>query len=278
MTANITGTAYFFDRSRDRMTALNAAADQLQTQISTGKKLTDPAQDPAGWQRLQTLVQAKADAGSYSSNIEFARAVLQQTDSTLASVQTGLQRAGELALQANSGTLSADNRAIIADQLDAIVADLTALGNTKDPRGQALFDGSAAPIPVADGIAVLANEDKTRVFGNVLSAITAFTAQLRSGNSSTVATDAATAITAINAATANVGSVQGAVGARAARVELVADNADKVADVTESQRKSIEDTDLTAAITDLQRTMTVLQATQASFSKLTQLSLFDYLR
>ena len=35
---------------------------------------------------------------------------------------------------------------------------------------------------------------------------------------------------------------------------------------------------MTATITELQKTLTVLQATQASFSKLTQLSLFNYLR
>lgn len=273
---NITGTSYFFDRGRDRMTALNATADQLQAQISIGKRLTDPSQDSAAWQRLQGLVQAKADSGAYSANIDFARAVLEQTDATLGSIQTGLQRAGELALQANNGALSVQNRAVIADQLDALVADLTALGNTTDPRGLALFDANARPIPVADGIAVLANEDKTRVFGNVLTAITTFAGALRSSTS--IASDAATAIAAINAGTANVANVQGTVGARAARVELVADNAAKAADLTEVQRKSVEDTDLTAAITDLQRTMTVLQATQASFSKLTSLSLFDYLR
>ena len=35
---------------------------------------------------------------------------------------------------------------------------------------------------------------------------------------------------------------------------------------------------LIRSITDLQKTMTVLSATQASFSKLQSLSLFDYLR
>lgn len=275
---NVTGTAYFFDRGRDRMSALNATADQLQAQISTGKKLTDPAQDAAAWQRLQGLVQAKADTGAYTSNIDFARAVLEQTDATLAQVQTGLQRASELALQANNGSLSPQNRAVIADQLDALVADLTALGSATDPRGLPLFDASAKPIPVADGIAVLANEDKTRVFGNVLDAITTFSAQLRTGDNATVAASAQTAIAALNAGVANVANVQGAVGARAARVELVTDNMSAAADLTEAQRKSVEDTDLTAAITELQRTMTVLQATQASFSKLSSLSLFDYLR
>ena len=46
----------------------------------------------------------------------------------------------------------------------------------------------------------------------------------------------------------------------------------------EAARSAIEDVDVSQAITDLQKTMTVLQATQASFSKLSGLSLFNYLR
>jgi flagellar hook-associated protein 3 FlgL len=41
---------------------------------------------------------------------------------------------------------------------------------------------------------------------------------------------------------------------------------------------ALEDTDVTTAVTQLQKTLTILQATQASFTKLTSLSLFDYLR
>ena len=46
----------------------------------------------------------------------------------------------------------------------------------------------------------------------------------------------------------------------------------------ESDRTELEDTDLSAAITELQKQMTILSATQASFSKLSSLSLFAYLR
>jgi len=46
----------------------------------------------------------------------------------------------------------------------------------------------------------------------------------------------------------------------------------------EETRTAIEDTDIPTAVAELQKTLTVLQATQASFSKLTGMSLFDYLR
>ena len=272
----ITGTSLFFDRGRDRMTALSAQADTLQSQIATGRKLTAASQDAAGWQRLQGLVQAKADGASYTANIAVAQTVLGQTDTTLSAITTQLQRAQELAIQANGGTLSAEDRGIIATQLDAVVADLAALSATKDARGLPLFDAGASAIPIGDGIGVVANESPERVFGTIAASITTFAAQLRSDTP--IAAGAADAIAALDSARANVSAVQGAVGARGARVELFAASAQDAAVGVEAQRAAIEDTDLPSTIADLQKTMTILSATQASFSKLTQLSLFDYLR
>ncbi|MES2753269.1 MAG: flagellin [Pseudomonadota bacterium] len=272
----ITGTSLFFDRGRDRMTALSAQADALQSQIASGKKLTEASQDSAGWQRLQRLVQAKSDTNAYAGNIGFAKSLLEQTDTALGSITTQLTRASELAIQVNGGTLSPSARAIVADQLDAIVADLAAIGQRKDARGLPLFDASAAQIPIGEGIAVAGNEDPARVFGTIAATLTTYAASLRTAADPAAAS--AVAIAAVSGAIGNVTAIQGAAGARAARVELFAAAAQDAAIVTEAQRSTVEDADLTATIADLQKTMTILQATQASFTKLTSLNLFEYLR
>lgn len=273
----ITGTSYFFDHNRDRMSALTSTADRLQQQIATGKKLLTPGDSPVGWQRLQTLAQAKADGNAYSSNITMAKSVLEQTDATLGTIQTQLQRANELAIKANSGVLSTSDRAAIAEELAAIAQDLGKLADTKDPRGQALFDEKASAIPIGDGVNVIVNSDRSRVFGTVLADLNTYVTALRDPTAHVAATSA-TAIGAISGSIANVAAQQGSVGARAARVELFEGAAKDVATVVEAQRSAVEDADLTTTIADLQKTMTILQATQASFSRLGQLSLYDYLR
>lgn len=273
----ITGTSYFFDHNRDRLSSLTSTADRLQTQIATGKKLLTPGDSPAGWQRLQTLVQAKADSSAYAANITMAKAVLEQTDSTLGTIQTQLQRANELAIKANTGVLSTSDRASIAEELAAIVEDISKLSDTKDPRGLPLFDTAASAIPIGDGVDVVVNSDKTRVLGTTIADLSTYVAALRDPNADVAATSA-TAINAITSSIANVAAQQGSVGARAARVELFEGAAKDVAIVVEAQRSAVEDVDLTTTIADLQKTMTILQATQASFSKLSQLSLYDYLR
>lgn len=273
----ITGTSYFFDHNRDRMAALTSTADRLQTQIATGKKLNAPGDDPAGWQRLQTLVTAKADGKAYAGNITMAKAVLEQTDGTLSTVQTQLQRANELTIKANSGILSTTDRAAIAEELAAIVEDLGKLADTKDPRGHELFTRNAAAIPIGEGVDVVVNSSRDAVFGTTIADLSAYVAQLRDPNAD-VAASSSTMITKLGSAITNVAAQQGSVGARAARVELFEGAASDAAIVVEAQRSAVEDADLTTTIADLQKTMTILQATQASFSKLSQLSLYDYLR
>jgi flagellar hook-associated protein 3 FlgL len=72
--------------------------------------------------------------------------------------------------------------------------------------------------------------------------------------------------------------VRTSLGARAQRVEVEQAMLQQTGIDREAVRSGLEDTDITAAITELQKTMTILSATQASFTKLQGLSLFEYLR
>ena len=86
------------------------------------------------------------------------------------------------------------------------------------------------------------------------------------------------ALAGIQSSVASVASARASLGARSARLDVESQRLTDVGEARESQRAAIEDTDIAGATIALQRTLTVLQATQASFSKLSGLSLFDYLR
>ena len=105
---------------------------------------------------------------------------------------------------------------------------------------------------------------------------TKVTSALRSSGSSDAAV--ATAQDQLAAASTQVSAVQASLGARAARVELDQASLKQADTDRETTRSELEDTDITTAVTELQKTMTVLQATQASFTKLSSMSLFDYLK
>lgn len=301
------GTSLFFDRTSTQMTNLSAQASTLNTQIATGKKLTAPSQDVVAYNRLASIKQATADQSAYSGNISLAKSLLQQSDSTLTAISTQLQRASELTIRANTGTLNDGDRKTIAIELKSILDDLVNLANTSDARGQPLFGaatGTAAvtqasdgkvtlggtgelpPIPVGDGTSVAATDSAERVFGNiptkaggktdVFALLSDYVAALDAGGD--VSAASADAIDGLGAAQTQVNNVQGSVGARAARLDIVSAQATDAAAARESDRTGLEDTDMSAAITELQKQMTILSATQASFTKLSSLSLFTYLR
>ena len=298
-------TSSFYDRSASAMARISARADRVSTQISSRQKLLAPSDDSVAYQRLQGLARAGADDGAYGSNLAVAAAVLQQGDSALTAITAQLQQASELATRAANGTLTATDRKAIGDQLSGIVEQLAGLVNSTDSRGVPLFggaDGGAAAvkqpdgtyllaavlpstIPVGDGQSVQANETAARVLGitatdgtatDALAVIATLAAALQAGDATTDTANAA--LDDLKSATDTVANVQGSLGARAARVDLLAADI-KTANIDrEAAGEAIDGYDDTAAILELQKTMTVLQATQASFGKLSQLSLFDYLR
>lgn len=292
-------TSLFYDRARNAMTALSARADTLNTQISTGKKLAAPSDDPLAYSRLRGLATQSADGTAYAGNLKIAASILSTADTTLTSIRAQVTRASELAVQANNGTLSPDNRRSIAEELTGIVQTLSSLANVKDARGQPLFggpDGGAAltttggvtqfasgtvpSIPINDGQSIQPSVTASALFQfggtDTLSVIGTFAASLRGGGP--LGTAGSTAIAQLQIAGDLVDTAQASVGARGARVDLEQSTQTAAALERETLRSGLEDTDVTAAITDLQKTMTTLQATQASFSKLSSLSLFDYLK
>ena len=293
-------TSQFYDRAATSIASTSAKTDTINTQIASGKKLQAPSDDSVAYQRLAGLSRTTADATSYDANLTMAGSLLQQADTTLTAITTQLQKASELAIQANNGTLNAAQRAVIGQQLEGIADTIAGLANIKDLRGQPLFggaDGAAAvtktadgrytyaetapsPIPIGDGQSVQAGETASRVltFGDkdALGVIAGLAAALQSGEE--LGTAGATAIDDLSAAGTQVTAMQASLGARAARVDLQQAAQKDIATDREDVRSGIEDTDVVAATVELQKQMTILNATSASFTKLSSLSLFNYLK
>ncbi len=304
-------TSLFYDRSSAAMTSLSSKADALQTQISTTKRFSAPSQDSVAYQRLAGLARDTASDKAYAANLGTAESVLKQGDTSLSAMSDQLQSATALITQAKNGTLNAVDRKAIGEQIAGIVASLTNIANAKDARGQALFGGSdgvaavavatdgsytlaskpVSGIPIADGQSVQANETAARIFTvggttkpdgsieggtNTLAMLSAIATALQSDDFKSSALD--TSLTDVSAASDQVSSVQASLGVRAARVDLESSRLTDVAADREATRSGLEDTDTTSTYIELQKTMTILSATQASFTKLSALSLFDYLR
>lgn len=293
-------TSQFYDRARSSMNTLQAKADALMQQNTTGRKLVAPSDDSVAYQRLRGLKTAAADDTAYTANLATAAASLKQADSTLSAISSQLQQASELAIQARNGTQNDQTRSAIAAQIDAITEQVASLVNAKDGRGQYIFgdaaggaaavkqlDGSYAlatttgsPIPTGAGDSVQTGEAASRVLavGNsdALKVLAALSTALKRGGDQDAAIG--TAIGDLSTAGTQITAVEASLGARAARVDLEQTRLSDVAIDREAERSGLEDSDYATTFVELQKTLTALTATQQSFSKLQSLSLFDYLR
>lgn len=296
-------TAQLYDKSLSGMRSLSSKAEGLQGQIATGKRVINASDDAGSYARLTSLKRNVASAKADAGNLDMAKTLVTQSDSVLGSIETQLQRAKELAIQGTTGTLSPEQKRVVGQSMNAILDDLVSLANTKDARGQPLFGGatSATPfgkdgdgrvvwqgqgtpaaLPVGEAGSVQATDSGERLFTNIPTgtgvtdiflAVQAIAEAFESGEA---APDGS--IGALDASLDQVAAARASFGARGARLELETQRLDDLAVDRESERAGLEDADLEQAIVELQQTITVLQATQASFTKLSQLSLFDYLR
>ncbi|WP_294196612.1 flagellin [uncultured Sphingomonas sp.] len=294
-------SSLMFDRSAARMGSLMSTAVKLQTQIATGKKFTSPSENVSVGQQLAEFDRKNIDAQAYTSNMNMSSSLLSQADTTLSSITEQMQRATELTVRAGNGSLSVQDRKVIGDEMKAIVDTLVGLGNVSDSNGRSLFGSAAgtpaitknpdgtflyntAPalseVPIADNMTIQPTETAARIFqspaGDTLAILTQLATALQQGDAT--GESARNMLDKVNSATDQISIVQSSIGARAARVDLQQTLQENVSADREELRSSLEDTDMTSAAAEFAKTMTILNATQASFSKLSQLSLFSYLR
>jgi flagellar hook-associated protein 3 FlgL len=122
----------------DDQQALYASIGQ---QLSSGKQLTDPSDDPARIAQDLNLHTVIDETNQQSTNVQSATSQLTTTDSALSSLTSVLQSARQLAIQGSSDTLTAQQRTDIGNQIDQLLQQAIAVGNTSY-AGRYVFAGT----------------------------------------------------------------------------------------------------------------------------------------
>ena len=116
---------------------------QIGQQLSTGKQLNDPSDDPARIGQDLELHVSLDTTTQQATNVQSAVSELTTTDSALSSLTSVLQSARQLAVQGASQGLTDDQRSALANQLDELVRQSISVGNTQY-GGKYVFAGTAA--------------------------------------------------------------------------------------------------------------------------------------
>jgi flagellar hook-associated protein 3 FlgL len=294
-------TFLFHQRATQGMLDNQARLSRTQIQLATGKQILTPSDDPAGAVKSLDLQRYLASNEQFVINIGVVRTRREQQESTLERVTDLLQRARELAIQGNNGTTGQVARNGIAEEVDQLLEQMIALGNARDSNGEYLFGGldrtnpafsragGTGPVTydgsdiqrqlqvsedrrMADGLTGRAVFMSVNASGDSAFAIVGALAQgLRAG------TDLSTSLRDLDLVHNQVLAARTRNGARLNVLDDLGNiNAD-MAVTLESQLSEIQDLDYAEAVARMNRQLVALQASQQSYAKLTQLSLFNYL-
>ncbi|WP_185998072.1 flagellar biosynthesis protein FlgL [Novosphingobium aerophilum] len=301
-----TSTSAFFERARRDMKDLRTQAENYQAQMSSGSKLERSSDNPVAASRLRSLARQEKLSGIDQTNANRANADLSLADAAMSDMADALIRAQELATQAASATLPDTQRASIGQELDQIFSNLVALANARDSSGHALFGGesagdayaldasgnavyvgtaSSAELPLGAGQSVTRSITGPAFLSfnaaggsaTDLMAVVKNLAAALQGASADPAGAAGNALADLKTGLDTLTTGQTVIGTRLAWIEVTDDRRVNLSELRSSEEADLGSTDLATTLAQLQETMTVLEASQASFSRLASLNLFDQL-
>jgi flagellar hook-associated protein 3 FlgL len=124
------------------------ALSLYETQLSTGKQIQAPSDDPITAIRALKFGTTVNEIEQYQTNAEDAESWLTVTEQAISNTEELLQSARELCVQASSDTLSTSDREIIMTELAEIKTQILSEGNV-DYAGRYVFGGFKTDTPLS---------------------------------------------------------------------------------------------------------------------------------
>jgi len=276
---------------------------KTQLQLASGQRMLAPSDDPTAATQVLKLDQLLGKVDQYQRNADRAEARLRREEDVLAGAGDILQRVRELAVRANNGSLSAEDRKAIAMEVRQHLDGLLGLANATDSNGEYLFSGYRTGDPpfqdqgsgnyvyvgdqgqrlvqIGTSRHVATNDPGDSLFmgiddgsggsTDVFSMLYRFASDLEAN------TPSGSTLTQLDNAMDRIMTVRTRIGSRMNAIENQRGINDSFSLVMEENRSGLEDLDYADAVSKLQQQMLMLQASQQSFMKVEGLSLFNYL-
>lgn len=114
---------------------------KTQNQLSTGRRILAPADDPIAASQALVVEQSQSVNKQYMENQSLAKSQLSLAETKLTAVANELQNVLERAVQAGNGALDARQKGMIATDLKSSLENIVGLANSQDGEGLYLFAG-----------------------------------------------------------------------------------------------------------------------------------------
>jgi len=270
--------------------------DTLQNQLSTGKKITRPSDDPVVATKGMAYRSNLSEVNQYKRNLTEAQSWFDNSESGLEQVNSILQRTKELVVQGLNGTYGSDDRQAIAREIEQLKLDYMQVGNTQ-VAGNYIFNGvnvGAAPISenasgmiesninldpfsveVSKGIQLRVNIHPENIFGqgafDLMNNVQTAFEQNDVNSLKDLSTQVDTQLSTLLAERSEL-------GARSNRLELIENRLDSQEITATKMLSNNEDADIEKVITDLTVQESVHRAALGVGAQIIQPTLLDFLR
>lgn len=133
------GTSNSYDNTLANLQTRQNTLSNLQENLSSGKKINTPADDPTGAAQAERALNRLARIATDQRALEVQRNSIALAESTLGDITSALQEARDLVASAGNGAFSSAERKTVANQINSLRERILALANTQDSNGQPLF-------------------------------------------------------------------------------------------------------------------------------------------
>lgn len=302
MTTVTNGTLAFYRRAALQMGDLRKSAEALQDQLSTGERLTRSSDDPVAASRLRMLSRDERLANIDATNARRTAENLQLAGTALETIGADLIRARELTLWAASETMGDAERRAVGEELEQLRVRIMSAANARDSGGNALFGGetsgnayqmnaagvvsyigtsSAGEIDLGQGQLLSRGQTGPEVLNfttggtatDVFAFLGALATELKSGTDPVTA--AKNAMDGLDDAIDAVTRAQTVAGTRISWIEVIQDRQIDQAQTRAQRTSDAGGVPFAQTVAELQQMLTVLEASQAGFTRLAGLTLFD---
>ena len=303
--------AGFYNQAAQQLGKQQAKVFETQAQLSSGKNILKPSDDPALATSINKL-KSQIDVNQrYLTNLERMQDTLKMQESSITNAVDVIARIKELGVQGANDTYNASDRKSIAIEVGELISSLTDLGNMRGTDGAYLFSGYSQGQPPfsqsssgvvtytgsTDALKVMVDEGRSMqlgvpgsdVFGTVVhqnqstgttSRIELFST-LSAMHEALVTNDSDGIRSGLDKVTSvheHIITQQSNIGSRMQRIETLTHAVEDRDYTYKILQSNMEDLDYVAAASRLKTQSLALQAGQQTFTQLRELSLFKYIR
>ena len=247
-----------------RMLGLTTSSQAKSTEkLSSGYKINRAADDAAGLSISEKMRRQIRGLTQASANAQDGVSMVQTAEGALTEVHDMLQRMNELAVKAETGTLTSTDRNYINEEVQQLLTEIDRVASTTTFNEQMLLDGSLTSCDILVGAEsgqyINFKIEEMSVGGLSLTGVSASTAT----NAATLNGKVKDAIKTVSEQRSNLGAIQN-------RLEHTINNLDNVVENTTAAESQIRDTDMAAEMVKFSNNNILAQAGQAMLAQANQ--------